>query len=59
MKEKFSKDDLVQDVANTIYDDLMSGDKASVEGLLFNLSTEDLIKYLPQHLSEEYKVLRL
>lgn len=59
MKTKLDKSDLVEEVANTIYQDFMSGNKADVEGLLFNLSNEDLIKYLPKHVSKEFETLRL
>lgn len=59
MKQKLDKSDLVQEVTETIYEDLISGDKFLVEGLLFNLSEKDLIKYLPKNKSKDFDILLL
>ncbi len=59
MKTQPDKTDLVQEVVDVIYQDLMSGDKSLVEGLLFNISEDRLIKYLPPKLAEDFKTLRL
>ena len=59
MKDKLDKSDLVEEVANMIYEDFMSGNKVDVEGLLFNLSEKDLIKYLPQNKSKDFEILLL
>lgn len=59
MKNKLDKSDLIQEVVDCIYEDFVSGDKALVEGLLFNLSEEDLIKYLPENKSKNFDVLLL
>lgn len=59
MKEKLDKSDLVEEVANIICEDLSFGDKVSLESVLFDVPTENLIKYLPKSTVKDFEFLKL